>query len=80
VAADAPRALVAAIGAKHPTVEIRASGMAFRLTTPDADPVKDLGVMIPLMVVGDAFAGMVPRMRSAAATGAVAHHPHARPR
>jgi uncharacterized protein len=69
--ADAARALVAAVQARHPELEIRPCGMAFMNDAFMQASVRDMAIMIPLMVLV-MLVTMALLMRSAAATIAVA--------
>jgi uncharacterized protein len=70
-AADAARRLVAEVSARHPEIDVRPSGMALMNDAFMQASVRDMGVMIPLMVVVMLLA-MTLLMRSALATLAVA--------
>ena len=70
-AADAARLMVAAIAAKYPGVELRASGMAFMNDAFMQASIRDLGVMFPLMIAVMLVA-MALLMRSLLATVSVA--------
>ncbi len=70
-AAEAARALVAQVAARHPGLDIRPSGMAFINDAFMQVSIQDMGVMIPLMVV-IMLVVMGFIVRSAKATGAVA--------
>ena len=69
--ADAARKAVETARAKHPGLDIRASGMAFMNDAFMQASTRDLGVMMPLMVLV-MLIGMVFVMRSGLATLAVA--------
>lgn len=69
--ADAARRAVDAARAKHPGLEIRASGMAFMNDAFMQASIRDMAVMMPLMVLV-MLIGMVFVMRSKRATLAVA--------
>ena len=69
--ADAARKAVATARARHPKLDIRASGMAFMNDAFMQASMRDMGVMMPLMVLV-MLIGMVFVMRSGLATLAVA--------
>ena len=71
IAADASRALVAQVQAKHPQLEIRPCGMAFMNDAFMQASLRDMGIMIPLMVIV-MLGAMALILKSARATGAVA--------
>ena len=69
--ADAARHAVDAVRARHPALDIRASGMAFMNDAFMQASIRDLAVMMPLMVLV-MLVGMAFVMRSKLATLAVA--------
>jgi len=71
LAAEAARRTVAALGRKYPSLEVRASGMAFMNDAFMQASIRDLAVMFPLMIVV-MLGAMALLMRSALATVAVA--------
>ena len=69
--AEAARAAVAAVRARHPDLDIRASGMAFMNDAFMQASIRDMAVMMPLMLLV-MLVGMAFVMRSKLATLAVA--------
>ncbi|MBL8952185.1 MAG: MMPL family transporter [Myxococcaceae bacterium] len=68
---DAARALVQRVKAKHPGLEVRATGMAFVNHAFMETSIRDMGVMIPLMLLV-MLGAMALMLRSAHGTLAVA--------